>query len=400
MIVERRHDSISLVAPEDDGIERAMPGGPPVAFRIWRAGVNMTDKGPTVFSERSAQLLLDEQAARGNPYSIDIDHMSLDPMAPIENHKAVGRHRLEVRNGDLWAVMVELAEMIRCGLACDPPEWMSFSPAYDLDKDTGEVISYLNTAITNNPATWNVTQLASMAVARGTEKMAISKADMLAFLKHASESGGESAAAVCAAILAVVDSANAAKTAGEAPAPDAPEPDGDEGKPSDGDGDAPEDKPEEESKKMDSRVLSLLTSLEADRRQIAAEREAEKVAVERKTLLASRKIANVDARKWLEDERTPIAEVRAACKVLPPAEVPNPAAAISVQATRGSAEGGKPRVEQSIADEIDMKMGIRSAKAAIRREDGGRVHVLGALYGREGHEEAKRILAVDKKEGV
>jgi hypothetical protein len=403
MIVERRKDTISLALP-DDGIERAMPGGPPVAFRIWRFGENMTDHGMTLFSERSAALLMAEQAARGNPYSIDIDHMSLDPCAPLANHKAVGRHRLEVREGDgLWAVMVELCEMIRSGLACDPPEWLSFSPAYDLDKDTGEVISYINTAITNNPATWNVTQLATRTgLLIGDSTMALSKKDMVAAFEHMAKGEMDSASmsSFATAMLAVINSGGL-KDVEPPPAEGAPEPDGDEGKPSDGDGDAPADKPAEEeeaAKKMDSRVLNLLTSLEADRRRIAAEREAEKVAAERKTLLASRKIANADARAWLESTSTPIEEVRAACKVLPPVEVPNLAAAISVQATRGSDQGGRSKVDPTIAADIDARMGIRSSKPSIRSEDGGRVHVLGALYGREGHEEAKRILAT--KEGA
>ena len=142
-----------------DGVELG-PDGLPLAFRIWQAGDNPTDHGLHRFTDRSAELLMREQAVRGNLYSIDVDHMSLDKSAPPENHRAVGWHRLEVRGGELWAVGVAWTGEVSAGLKADPPAWRYFSPAYDVDKKTREVVSYLNTALTNNPATWSVTALA------------------------------------------------------------------------------------------------------------------------------------------------------------------------------------------------------------------------------------------------
>jgi hypothetical protein len=384
----RLHCSIAI---DGDGVERPGPGMAPTAFRIWRAGLNQTDHGPTVFSARSAQALMREQELRGNLISFDIDHMSLDPRAPLENHAAVGWHRLGVRGpGDepeLWAEDCKFDAMIAEGMAADPPRWRYYSPAYDVTDDTHEVISYVNCAITNQPATWNVTQLATRAEQKG-QKMAISKADMLAFIKRASESGGEDAGEICAAILAVLEE--------EPVKQDEPE----DKEPVEQDEPKDEDKEPAKEARTDSRVISLLEALEADRKRISAERAAEKVAAERASLLASRTIANVEVRAWLASPKTPIEEVRAACKVLPPAEMPNPAAAVSVQATRGASQGSTRSVEPSVADAIDAKMGIRGAKPSIRRED--KVHVLGALYGREGREEAKRILALREpgKDGV
>ena len=150
-----------------DGVERPTRGTAPSAFRIWKAGTNVTDYGPHEFTERSARMLMAEQAKRGNLYAVDVDHMSLNPEAPPESHRAVGWHRLEVRDGDggpeLWAVDCQWTDAVRAGLESTPPEWRYFSPAYDV-KD-GEIVSYLNTALTNNPATHQVTALATVRIA-------------------------------------------------------------------------------------------------------------------------------------------------------------------------------------------------------------------------------------------
>jgi Mu-like prophage I protein len=143
-----------------DGVERAADGTP-TAFRIWKAGSNATDYGDHLFTERSARALLEEQKDRGNLYSIDVDHLSLSEEAPPESRKAVGWHQLAVRNGELWAVNVVWTSLVRPGLTSDPPEWRYFSPAYDVDKSTLEIVGYLNTALTNNPATHAVTALAA-----------------------------------------------------------------------------------------------------------------------------------------------------------------------------------------------------------------------------------------------
>jgi len=153
------------IALTQDGVERPGPNAAPTAFRIWSAGANATDMGRHVFSETSAALLMSTQAKRGNKFSIDVDHLSLNDTAPPESRKAVGWHRLAVRqsvNGpELWAVDVEWTDAVKAGLEKNPPEWRYFSPAYHIAKD-GEIDQYINTALTNNPATHDVTALASM----------------------------------------------------------------------------------------------------------------------------------------------------------------------------------------------------------------------------------------------
>ena len=148
-----------------DGVERQGPSKAPSAFRIWQAGLNQTDMGAHDFTEKSARALVEQQARRGVLFSIDVDHMSLNETSPPESRKAVGWHRLAIRDGasgpELWAVDVEWTDTVRAGLEKDPPEWRYFSPAYRLGKDTNEIASYVNTALTNNPATHFVTALAN-----------------------------------------------------------------------------------------------------------------------------------------------------------------------------------------------------------------------------------------------
>jgi hypothetical protein len=160
-------------------VERPAPGKAPTAFRIWAAGNNVTDDGPMLFSARSAKLVMQEQATRGNLYSLDYDHLSLKVDRPATAGQAAGWHKLEVRNGELWATSVEWVTEAKAGLEATPPKWRYFSPAYLQDVETGEVVSYCNTALCINPKTHSNTQLATRAVKAST----MDQSEMLAALK-------------------------------------------------------------------------------------------------------------------------------------------------------------------------------------------------------------------------
>lgn len=146
-------------------VERPAPGRAPTAFRIWAYGPNECDGKAVVFSERSAEALLAEQAARGRLYSFDFDHRSLMPDVSPEAAKAAGWHVLEVREHEgkpeLWASSCDWIAEARSGLESDPPEWRYFSPCFDVDPKTREAISYTNCALTNNPLTHGIPALAS-----------------------------------------------------------------------------------------------------------------------------------------------------------------------------------------------------------------------------------------------
>ncbi|MBX3201802.1 MAG: hypothetical protein KF894_26945 [Labilithrix sp.] len=147
-------------------VERPAPGKAPTAFRIWAFGPNICDGKTVVFSERSAEMLLAEQAARARLYSFDFDHRSMMQDVSPEAGKSAGWHVLELRpdeagKPELWATQCEWTEVARAGLEAVTPEWRYFSPTYDLDPLTGEVVGYVGCALTNNPLTHGIPALAS-----------------------------------------------------------------------------------------------------------------------------------------------------------------------------------------------------------------------------------------------
>lgn len=169
-VPERTILSISELAAGRALVERPSPGKAPTAFRIWASGPNECDGKTVVFSERSAEALLAEQAARGRLYSFDFDHRSLMPDVSPDAGKASGWHVLEVRQDEsvkpeLWAASCDWTAEARAGLEADPPEWKYFSPCYDVDPATREVVSYTNCALTNNPLTYGIPALASAVTA-------------------------------------------------------------------------------------------------------------------------------------------------------------------------------------------------------------------------------------------
>lgn len=146
-------------------VERPAPGKAPTAFRIWAYGANACDGKEVVFSERSAAALVAEYRDRGRLYSFDFDHRSLMPNVSPEAAKASGWHSIEVREHDgkpeLWATSCDWTAVARAGIEADPPEWRYFSPAFGVDPETREVMSYVNCALTNNPLTHGIPALAS-----------------------------------------------------------------------------------------------------------------------------------------------------------------------------------------------------------------------------------------------
>lgn len=135
------------------------PGStPPAEFRLFRFGPNKTTKGVFTLTPEGAQLCLAAAAEYGNELAIDYGHAMLDDAAPRpdEAGKAAGWFRLGLRDDGLWAVDVtwtpRAAEML------SSREYRYTSPAFFTNK-AGEVVAIINCAITNVPATHNLTPL-------------------------------------------------------------------------------------------------------------------------------------------------------------------------------------------------------------------------------------------------
>lgn len=139
---------------------------PPSEFRIFAAGKNETTKGTFTFDEAAAKSVMAEYAAHGIDVMLDYDHASLGSDRspdPAQAGKAAGWFNLEVRRGELWAVNVRWTEPAAAALR--RKEWRFMSPAFSTD-ESGRVLSLMNVALTNLPATRRLEPLMA-ASARG-----------------------------------------------------------------------------------------------------------------------------------------------------------------------------------------------------------------------------------------
>lgn len=379
MITLRVHGAMVLASSgaDEDGVERA-EDGTPKAFRIWRAGANVTDHGTHVFSEESARALMAEQSARGNLYSIDVDHMSLNKESPPESRKAVGWHRLDVRNGELWAVDVEWTDTVRAGLTKQPPEWRYFSPAYDVAKKSGEITSYLNTALTNNPATWSVTALASR---NASTERTMNEEEMRSALAAWAGDDDDKKAAAAKQLSSMFpdksgdDDKKAADSAsGE---PDGDEPKGDEKK---------EASVAATASARDAAAL-LATIGEQDRR--IKELEAASESSKRTQILASRPDLSKAQREYLEKQ--PVAKLQELLSLIPVSTEIKAAAT----PTRGSEQGAvrASKLPPSESEALKRRMGLVNDDVAPRREGSG------VVFPAMTPDQAKRVEARRAAEG-
>jgi hypothetical protein len=369
----------ALVAFDDaEGVERPSPGKAPTAFRIWGAGRHETDKGPGVFSQRSAELLMRAQEQRGNLYSIDCDHMSLSQDAPVNARKAVGWHRIGVRldvqgQPELWAEAVEWTAAVREGLEQDPPEWRYFSPAYEVHPDTREVIGYINMALTNNPATWRVTTLATVAAATKGRTMKVTK-NVAAALRAMAASDDEEISKAAQVLCGQIEEEDDAEEKTE----------------------ATQDTPPADDVKED--VSASVLDLAKRVHELEVERARENESSERERLLASRPDFSADVRRTLRGAPLPMLRDAVAnwTRAGGGGTALEAKAAISVQATRGDTQGksaagrGLPKEE---SEALRQRMGLGGGSTPIRHE------ATASIFRPLTAVEAQRILATKKGNG-
>lgn len=151
----------------------------PTEFRLFAAGENDSTKGPALFDEQAAALVMARAKERaGVRYMIDLEHRSLDDQAHALTKDAtdsMAYFDLEVRGGDLWAVNVawtaEGAERLRS------KKQVYFSPAFYTDEE-GRVIEVINAALTSMPATHGLAPLvaASRAALRSASTSEVTQA--------------------------------------------------------------------------------------------------------------------------------------------------------------------------------------------------------------------------------
>jgi len=130
---------------------------PPGEFRIWSFGEIETTKGTFLFDETAARSVLDAWSAYGNRLTIDYEHKAVDPNRRAGDGKSAGSFLLELRDDGLYAVDVRWTPPAFEQLS--NKEWLYFSPYFSAEEGSGRILELINLALTNIPATRNMTPL-------------------------------------------------------------------------------------------------------------------------------------------------------------------------------------------------------------------------------------------------
>jgi hypothetical protein len=130
-------------------------GAPPTEFRLLKAGVNQTEKGPLLFDQQAAAAVMQRFNQQGVDLMIDLNHDSLDEQARRTRRDAadaVGWCRLQVRPGpELWAVDVRWNSDGAARLAKKTQRYIS--PVAFYEPETRRVAEVFNLALVAMPAT-------------------------------------------------------------------------------------------------------------------------------------------------------------------------------------------------------------------------------------------------------
>lgn len=138
-------------------LEVGEAGALPAEFRIFKAGVNETSKGPILFDEEAAAAVLAQYQKEGVDPIVDLEHLSLDRSSPSYDPDARAHYQLAVRGGELWAVNVRWTEDGERRLSKKTQRYIS--PAALADPKTGRVKRLLNVALVAQPATYGAAPL-------------------------------------------------------------------------------------------------------------------------------------------------------------------------------------------------------------------------------------------------
>lgn len=130
----------------DDGPSRT----PPTEFQIWSFGKIRTVKGTFLFDARAAKSVMSSWRDWGNRLTFDYEHGAVTGTEPGHG-KSAGSCLLELRRDGLWAVDVRWTP--RADAELSNAEWLYFSPAFLSDPKSGRILSLINIALTNVPAT-------------------------------------------------------------------------------------------------------------------------------------------------------------------------------------------------------------------------------------------------------
>lgn len=107
------------------------------------------------WTERSAQLVGDDFATRGNRVALDVEHLGADPPNGAPPPTA-GYATLELRDGEPWLVFDWSAYAVE---QIQTRQRLYLSPEYVVER--GEIVKLVRVSLVQDPATHNAPRLAS-----------------------------------------------------------------------------------------------------------------------------------------------------------------------------------------------------------------------------------------------
>lgn len=153
---------------------------PPREFRIFKRGVNKTEKGSYLFDNAAARSVMSRFREINNDGMIDLEHLSLDDKAPNYDPDARGSYRIELRQGELWAVDVSWTPDGAARLRNRTQRY--FSPTFYYNSETMRITELYNIAICAIPASHDAPALvaASSKVGKqiGSLSLEVKKMDL------------------------------------------------------------------------------------------------------------------------------------------------------------------------------------------------------------------------------
>lgn len=137
-------------------LELSLDGDFPSEFRIFKAGINQSEKGSFLFDAKAAEITMAAFEQHNVDRMLDLEHLSLDPEAPNFDPDARAWFRLELRDGELWGVHVRWTDDGKRRLSEKTQRFIS--PTFTFDRER-RITKLFNVALTAQPATHGTPEL-------------------------------------------------------------------------------------------------------------------------------------------------------------------------------------------------------------------------------------------------
>lgn len=136
----------------------------PTEIKLFNVGENNTSHGVFIYDPTKKEMLVHPNG--WDKLSIDVDHLSFSEQTTPELRGSFGWFKLEANDDGIFAKDIEFCERMKPLL--EDRAYRFVSPAFNCFKDTNIISEIINIALTNIPATINMTPI--IATSNITEK--------------------------------------------------------------------------------------------------------------------------------------------------------------------------------------------------------------------------------------